>query len=461
MQGVPNAVQIGRQNSQHDCKPALRVERNRLTLDIVGRIHAFKVDKETLLYDTSAGSLLSLDDEAYELFSRLENGEIEVSSLPQNVAEFIADGTILSPIAIPSIQDLAPKSICLIVSHACDMACSYCSLANVTGQGKLMSKETARKALEWLIPNAQGKKIDIDFFGGEPLLAWDTVRDTVAYGNELSKTHEKQVRWSMSTNAIKLSNEMLDFCDENYVSLVLSLDGPKTINDSYRFLRDKSGTFDIVLRNILKVAARRDKGYYVRGTYTKKTINFSDSVITLHKMGIPNLAFEPVVTNDPELTIALSDEQTIRAEYLKLAEYYLECLENGIPIKYYHFELDLENGPCARKMTGGCGAGAEYLAVSPDGSIWPCHQFDGQDAFRMGSLENPSSKSNYDGYTQKNHLANKPKCLNCWAMFLCAGGCLSANNLAEGDISSPYKVGCMIQKIRLETALWIQSKIAS
>lgn len=461
MQGVPNAVQIGCKNSQHDCKPALRVERNRLTLDIVGRIHAFKVDKETLLYDTSAGSLLSLDDEAYELFSRLEKGEIQASGLPQDVAEFIADGTILSPIVIPPVQDLAPKSLCLVVSHACDMACSYCSLANVTGQGKLMSKETARKALEWLVPNAPGKKIDIDFFGGEPLLAWETVKDAVTYGNQLSKTHDKQVRWSMSTNALKLDDEMLDFCDENYISLVLSLDGPKSINDSYRLLRDKSGSFDVALGKIQKVAARRDRGYYVRGTYTKKTVNFSDSVIALHKMGIPNLAFEPVVTNDPELAITLGDEQTIRTEYLKLAKYYVGCLENRIPFKYYHFELDLENGPCARKMAGGCGAGAEYLAVSPDGSIWPCHQFDGTDAFRMGNLDSPSSKSDFDGYAQKNHLINKPECLSCWAMFLCSGGCLSANNLAEGDISTPYKAGCLIQKIRLETALWIQSKISS
>lgn len=378
--------------------------------------------------------------------------------MPHEVAEFVADGTILSQITIPPIQDLAPKSICLIVSHACDMACSYCSLANVTGQGKLMSTDVARKTLEWLIPNAPGKKIDIDFFGGEPLLAWETVMDAVAYGNELAIEHDKQVRWSMSTNAIKLSDEMLDFCDKHYISLVLSLDGPKKINDSYRILRDKSGSFDVTLSNILKVVARRDRGYYVRGTYTKKTINFSDSAIALHKMSIPNLAFEPVVTNDPELAITLDDEHAIRAEYLKLAKYYLECKDDGTPFRYYHFELDLENGPCARKMAGGCAAGAEYLAVSPDGTVWPCHQFDGNDAFRMGSLNDLPEKSAFDSYAQKNHLLGKTECLKCWAMFLCSGGCLSANNLAEGDISAPYKVGCMIQKIRLETALWIQSK---
>lgn len=399
-----------------------------------------------------------MDDEAFDLFSRLESGAIQASQLPKEVAEFVADGTILSQITIPPIQDLAPKSICLIVSHACDMACSYCSLANVTGQGKLMTTDVARRALEWLIPNAPGKKIDIDFFGGEPLLAWETVKDAVVYGNELATEHDKQVRWSMSTNAIKLSDEMLDFCDKHYISLVLSLDGPKTINDSYRILRDKSGSFDVALSNILKVVARRDKGYYVRGTYTKKTINFSDSVIALNKMGIPNLAFEPVVTNDPELAITLDDEQTIRTEYLKLARYYLECKDNGAPFKYYHFELDLENGPCARKMAGGCAAGAEYLAVSPDGTVWPCHQFDGNDAFRMGSLDDLPEKSLFDLYAQKNHLLGKSECLNCWAMFLCSGGCLSANNLIEGDIFTPYKVGCMIQKIRLETALWIQSK---
>lgn len=399
-----------------------------------------------------------MDDEAFDLFSRLESGAIQASQLPKEVAEFVADGTILSQITIPPIQDLAPKSICLIVSHACDMACSYCSLANVTGQGKLMTTDVARRALEWLIPNAPGKKIDIDFFGGEPLLAWETVKDAVVYGNELATEHDKQVRWSMSTNAIKLSDEMLDFCDKHYISLVLSLDGPKTINDSYRILRDKSGSFDVALSNILKVVARRDKGYYVRGTYTKKTINFSDSVIALNKMGIPNLAFEPVVTNDPELAITLDDEQTIRTEYLKLARYYLECKDNGAPFKYYHFELDLEKGPCARKMAGGCAAGAEYLAVSPDGTVWPCHQFDGNDAFRMGSLDDLPGKSAFDSYAQKNHLLGKPECMNCWAMFLCSGGCLSANNLIEGDISTPYKVGCMIQKIRLETALWIQSK---
>jgi uncharacterized protein len=392
---------------------------------------------------------------------RFELGEISTSTLPKEVTEFIEDGTILSQITIPPSQDLMPKSICLIVSHACDMVCSYCSLANVTGQGKLMSTEVARKALDWLIPNAPGKKIDIDFFGGEPLLVWETVKDTVTYGNLLAKEHGKQVRWSMSTNAIKLNNQILDFCDETFVSLVLSLDGPKSVNDSYRILHDKSGSYDIALNNILKVVERRDRGYYIRGTYTKQSINFADSVIALHKLGIPNLAFEPVVTNDPNLAITLDDEHIIKAEYLKLANYYLECRNKAIPFRYYHFEMDLENGPCARKMAGGCAVGAEYLAVSPDGSIWPCHQFDGNDSFRMGSLDVLPEESTYSLYVQKNHLLNKPECLNCWAMFLCSGGCLSANNLVEGDIFTPYKVGCMIQKIRFEVALWVQSKISN
>lgn len=318
-----------------------------------------------------------------------------------------------------------------------------------------MSIETARKTLDWLIPNAPGRKIDIDFFGGEPLLAWETVRDSVLYGNQLAKSHDKNLRWSMSTNAVGLTDEILDFCDQHYISLVLSLDGTKEINDACRKNPSGEGSFDVVLKNILKVAKRRTRGYYVRGTYTGKTLNFADQVIALHKLGIDSLAFEPVVTTDPEMAITEQQLPTLRQEYEKLAKYYVDQKISGKPFRFYHFEIDLEQGPCIRKSAGGCGAGCEYLAVDPDGQFFVCHQLDGCKDFMMGNLEKPPVQGDFDRWTTNNHLLSKPECLDCWAMFLCSGGCLAANQTIKGDFRSLHAIGCEIQKMRLEIALWV------
>ena len=448
-------MQVCRKDCKHNRKPGLRTQRRAVTLDTVSRIHVFKVFDMTLLFDTATGSLLLPDEESAEMFSKLESGQ--KPNLPKEIQTLVDDGVIMGKIAIPKPQTLSPKSLCLIVSHACNLNCTYCSLGSVTGEGTTMSIETARKTLDWLVPNAPGQKIDIDFFGGEPLLAWETVKDSILYGNELAKKFDKNLRWSMSTNAVGLTDEILDFCDEKYVSLVLSLDGAKQANDVFRLTKLGQSSYDKVLSNILKVVARRERGYYVRGTYTAKTINFADEVITLHKLGIKSLAFEPVVTSDADLALTEEMLPVIRQEYEKLAKYYVEQKISGNPFRYYHFELNLEQGPCIRKSAGGCGAGAEYLAVSPNGTFYVCHQLDGMKDFSLGNLNNPPSQSDFDVWTKNNHLLSKPECLNCWAMFLCSGGCLAANKTTKGDIRSLHDIGCEIQKIRLEIALWINS----
>ncbi len=407
--------------------------------------------------------MLLSDDEAHDLFTKIEEG-LDPFSLPpgeamEMVLELISEGVILSKVDYPKPQKLSPKSLCLIVSHACNMACTYCSLSKATVEGKLMSPETAIRAMKWLIDDAPGTKVDVDFFGGEPTLAWKTVKAAVDFSRKYSKTKNKTVRFSMSTNALGLTDEMLNYCDENYISLILSLDGPKAENDRCRVLKDGRPSFDAVLPNIMKVAQRRQRGWYVRGTYSKETINFSSSVIALHKMGINNLAFEPVVSNIPGVAFSEKDIPVIREEYEKLARYYVECKKAGIPIKFYHFEMDLDNGPCARKSAGGCGAGAEYLAVSPDEKIWPCHQFDTEKDFCLRTLDDPPTQAIYDEYTIKNHLTGKKECPDCWAAYLCSGGCIASNKLQEGDVLLPYKMGCLIQKIRLEAALWVYSEL--
>lgn len=409
----------------------------------------------TLLFDTATGSLLLPDKESAQVLYGIESGQ--TVELPREIQTLVDDGVILDKVAIPEPQILSPKSLCLVVSHACNLNCTYCSLGSVTGEGTTMSIETARKTLDWLVPNAPGQKIDIDFFGGEPLLAWQTVKDSILYGNDLAKKHGKNLRWSMSTNAVGLTDEILDFCDEKYVSLVLSLDGLKHANDTFRLTKTGQSSYDQVLSHILKVVARRERGYYVRGTYTAKTLNFADEVIALDKLGIKSLAFEPVVTSDPDLALTAEMLPTIRKEYEKLAKYYIEQKLSGNPFRYYHFELDLEQGPCIRKSAGGCGAGAEYLAVSPDGTFFVCHQLDGMKEFSLGNLDNPPEQPVFDIWAKKNHLSSKPECLKCWAMFLCSGGCLAANQTTKGDIRSLHDVGCDIQKIRLELALWINS----
>jgi uncharacterized protein len=405
------------------------------------------------LYDTATGSLLFLDEKSSQILASVEAGL--TVDLPEEIRKLIDEGVICGKVTIPEPQKLSPKSLCLVVSHACDLNCTYCSLGSVTHEGSVMSPESAKRALDWLIPNAPGQKVDVDFFGGEPLLAWKTVKDSISYGNQLAKSFAKNIRWSVSTNALGLTDEILDFCDANYVSLILSLDGSKKTNDVFRLTKLGDSSFDKVFSNIMKVVARRDRGYYVRGTYTAKTLNFADEVIALHKLGIKSLAFEPVVTADPELALTRDMLPTIRQEYEKLAKYYVEQRLSGNPFRYYHFELDLEQGPCIRKSAGGCGAGSEYLAVSPNSTFYVCHQFDGMKDFSLGNLDNPPTQADFDKWTQINHLSGKPECLKCWAMLLCSGGCLAANQTTKGDIRSLHDVGCAIQTMRLEIALWI------
>lgn len=405
----------------------------------------------------ATGSLLFLDAQTGDILSQLEAGKN--IDIPDQIKQLIDDGVLFGKTIIPQPQELIPKSLCLIVSHACNLACSYCSLGSVTHEGKIMSPEIAKRSLDWLVPSAPGTKIDIDFFGGEPLMAWDTVVQTIEYAKEIGQKFGKNIRWSLSTNGLGLDDEKLDYLDKNYVSLVLSLDGTKPVNDIHRKTKSGEGSFDAVMANILKVAKRRDRGYYVRGTYSGKTIHFADQVIALHEMGINSLAFEPVITNDPEIAINFDQLPTLRQEYEKLGQYYIDQKLSGKPFKFYHFEMNLENAPCVRKSAGGCGAGCEYLAISPDGSMFACHQLDGIDKFRLGTLDGPPDKQIYEGWTKSNHLSYKPECLNCWAMLLCSGGCLSANQTIKGGIDNLYDLGCQIQKIRLETALWVYAAL--
>jgi len=469
----------------------LRTQEEGDTLDTVapkGIIHTFTVNGTTLLADTATGSLLVLDSETAKITKLLEDGKslesIPDSSAKSELQQLIKDGTILSPVEFPPPQTLSPKSVCLIVSHACNMACTYCSLAGVTGEDKLMRPETAVRAIDWITRVAPGRKIDVDFFGGEPLLAWDTVKAAVEAGERLSKERDKLIRWSLSTNCIALDQEKIDYCREHFISLILSLDGNEVTHDLYRKTKNGGGSFELASRNALEVTKNWDGGFYVRGTYSKKSINFSDSVKALHKMGFSSIAFEPVVSSDPEIGFITDDLPTIRVEYEKLAKYYVECKKSGNPFRFYHFELDLDEGPCAYKVAGGCGAGCEYVSISPDGTLWPCHQLDGNPRFGMGELRDtiPESGSekqgdetleldtgkldvaglqeNYDKYTQINHISNKPDCISCWASTLCAGGCIASNQIIEGSFSKIYKIGCEIQKIRLEVALWVQAQLS-
>ncbi|MEZ4813225.1 MAG: radical SAM protein [Caldisericia bacterium] len=416
-----------------------------------------------LLYDTSTGSLLELDEvtarSAENIRSSADFAKIDDPNIQADLKSLIDDGVILSDISFPKPQKLRPKSLCLIVSHACDMSCTYCSLAGITGEDKLMKPEKAKQALSWLVDVSPGRKIDIDFFGGEPLLAWNTVKEAVLFGEKLMEENDKLIRWSLSTNCLSLTDEKIKFCRDHYISLIMSLDGTKENHDKYRKLRNGDGSFDKIFPTIKKITENWNQGFYVRGTYTKETFNFSDTVISLHKMGIKNLAFEPVVTGDKNIGFTLDDLPKIRLEYEKLAKYYVECRKKNIPIRFYHFELNLDGGVCTRKSAGGCGAGCEYISISPDGSMWVCHQLDGIIEHRIGSMENPLADEIFDRLSGINHITNKNECPDCWASYLCAGGCIASNVLYEGDFASPYRIGCEIQKIRLETALWIQSEL--
>jgi uncharacterized protein len=359
------------------------------------------------------------------------------------------------------------KALCLNIAHDCNLRCKYCFADEgeyKKGCRKLMLPETGKKAIDFVIEKSGPRKnIEIDLFGGEPLMAFDTIKEIVEYAKKQEKLHGKTIRFTMTTNATLLNEEIMDYLDKNMGNIVLSIDGRKEINDKVRVRVDGSGCYDTILPKIKKMVEMRDKSkqYYARGTFTRENTDFFEDVKFLAEEGFDEISIEPVVLpDDNPLSLRVEDLPTIFEQYDKLYEEMLRRHKEGKEFKFYHFNIDLQGGPCVYKRISGCGAGHEYVAITPDGDIYPCHQFIGDEDFKIGSLD----QSNEIGKEIANkfktaHIYNKPECKKCWARFYCSGGCQANNYNFNGDMNIPYHLGCEMQKKRIECSIALKAKI--
>lgn len=355
------------------------------------------------------------------------------------------------------------KAMCLNIAHDCNLRCKYCFASKGDYKGKrcLMSEEVGKKAIDFVIEKSGPRKnIEIDLFGGEPLMNFKAVKSIVEYGNEKGPASGKNIRFTMTTNATLLNDEIMDFLNKNMVNIVLSIDGRKSVNDNVRVRCDGSGTYDDILPKIKRMVQKRDKGkqYYARGTFTSKNIDFYNDVVALADEGFDEISIEPVVLpDDNELSIKKEHIDAIFEQYDKLSRYIIERRKSGRPIKFYHFNIDVNGGPCVYKRVSGCGAGFEYIAVTPEGDIYPCHQFVGNEKFKMGTVFEGILNNDISAYFKNGHIYNKPDCKDCWAKFYCSGGCQANNYNFNGTILKPYGIGCILQRKRIECALMIKA----
>lgn len=357
------------------------------------------------------------------------------------------------------------KAMCLHVAHDCNLRCNYCFASTGDfGHGrKLMTAETGKHAIDFLLEHSGDRhNLELDFFGGEPLMNFDVVKQVVEYARSKEKEYNKNFRFTITTNGMLLDDAKIDYINKEMSNVVLSLDGRKQVNDRMRPRVDGSGSYDkIVNRYRQLVGSRGDKDYYVRGTFTKYNLDFSKDVLHINDLGFDQLSVEPVVAK-PEEDYALTEQDlpAIFNEYEHLAKEIINRKKKGSGINFFHFMIDLNQGPCAIKRLRGCGCGNEYVAVTPEGDIYPCHQFVGMEEWKMGNIDEGTLDLEKKDYFSKTTIYDKPECKNCWAKFYCSGGC-NANNLQyAGSVFHPHKLSCELEKKRLECAIMIKAALA-
>ena len=443
-------------------------------------IHKFKQGESYIVLDVNSGAVHLVDEMVFnilDVFNGENDSEVlkifsdkydskEISEVLGELHELIEVGELFTPdIEVPpSFKSFGVvKSLCLMVAQDCNLRCKYCfgDGGSYGGERAVMSEEIGRAAVDFIIKNSGIRKhCEIDFFGGEPLINFKTVKAVTKYVRERERETGKIFKLTLTTNGMLLNDKAIDWLNENNISVVLSLDGRKEIHDAMRPDISGKGSYDRVLKNFKKlVESRNGENYYLRGTYTKKNLDFTKDVESIHDSGFEILSLEPVVLKNSPLALTEEDLPKIFDEYNKLSEFYLQRRREGRGFFFFHFNIDLSNGPCVAKRLSGCGSGHEYFAVAENGDLYPCHQFVGREKYKLGDIFNgvEDSAKHWTKYFRESHVLNKPKCKSCWAKFFCSGGCHANADLFHGDIREPYEVGCEIQKKRLESAIYIQS----
>ena len=448
-------------------------------------VHTFEALGVKLAVDVNSGAVHVLDDLTYrllplveppmaehcppELLDRLpeyrteavEEGWQDMRELAGNGLLFVEDDYV-DPAAATALQQSAPiKALCLHVSHDCNLRCQYCfaSTGDFGTGRKIMDIETAKRAIDFVIQRSGSRRnIEVDFFGGEPLMAMDTVKATVAYARSIEKKAGKCFRFTITTNGVLLDDENIDYINREMSNAVLSLDGRPQVNDRMRKTVNGKGSYEVIVPKFQKlVAGRGTKDYYLRGTFTHYNLDFAEDVMHMADLGFRNVSVEPVV-GEETCGYALKDEDlpVVLEQYEKLAE----KLKDRTDVNFFHFNVDLAQGPCVIKRLRGCGAGCEYVAVTPEGDIYPCHQFVGNPAYKIGSLSDGSFDMELSHRFSCLNIYTREECRDCWARFYCSGGCSASNLLVNGDIKKPNHVGCEMERKRLECAIALKALAA-
>ncbi len=450
-------------------------------------IHCYKLNGYNIVLDVFSGSVHAVDEVAYDAIGMYEehsrehiiatllekysgNEDItgeELEELLDDIEQLKQDGKLFAPdVYADKAFDLKNRStvikaLCLHVAHTCNLNCEYCfaSQGKYHGDRALMTLDVGKRALDFLVENSGSRtNLEVDFFGGEPLMNWEVVKDIVRYGRELEKTHNKKFRFTLTTNGVLLDDDVIDFANKEMHNVVLSLDGRKEIHDHLRKTVNGKGSYDTIVPKFQHFIEKRgDKGYYMRGTFTHNNTDFTNDIFHMADLGFTELSMEPVVCK-PDDPYALTEEDlpVLFEQYEILSKEMLRREKQGKGFTFYHYMIDLKAGPCIYKRISGCGSGTEYMAVTPWGELFPCHQFVGDEKYSMGNI--------WDGVTNKevqqefklcNAYARK-ECRDCWAKLYCSGGCAANSYHATGSITGVYDYGCKLFKKRMECAIMMQ-----
>lgn len=447
-------------------------------------IHQYKLNGHNIVIDTYSGSVHAVDDVAYDvisMFGTADKDEIikKISEKHQNITDgdilkciddvsaLKAGGQLFSEDIYADKADVLKnknsgiKALCLHVAHTCNLNCSYCFAAQGKYQGDraLMSFEVGKRALDFLIENSGNRKnLEVDFFGGEPLMNFDVVKKLVEYARSIEKEHSKNFRFTLTTNGVLIDDDVIDFCNREMNNVVLSLDGRKEVHDRLRKDYKGNGSYDLIVPKFQKFVEKRgDKSYYIRGTYTHKNTDFTNDIFHMADLGFKELSMEPVVcAPGEEYALTEDDLPVLFKQYEILAKEMLKRDSENRGFTFYHYMIDLSNGPCIYKRISGCGSGTEYLAVTPWGELFPCHQFVGDEKYSMGNIYDGVTNTKMRDRFKKCNVYSRPECADCWAKLYCSGGCAANAYYAAGDILGVYDYGCKLFKKRMECAIMIQ-----
>ncbi len=431
-------------------------------------IHVFSYKDKHYIYDSGSGSLHECDKDTcdfvkakYETKGKLPDfSEEKIAEIESDIAALQRDGLLLcDEIKAYPIKSNEIKALCLHICHDCNLRCRYCFADEGAyhSEREFMSEETAKRAIDFLILNSGKRKVlEVDFFGGEPLMCLQTIKNVVAYARDQGEKSGKKFLFTTTTNALLLDDDAIDFFNREMENVVLSLDGRKEVHDAIRKTKSGKGSFDYVIENVKRfVKSRGDKSYYVRGTFTAKNLDFSKDVIFLADNGFDSISMESVVTDIDDLAIKDEHIPTVLDEYENLCDKYLDKYKNGEGFNFFHFNVDLEGGVCLQKKVSACGAGNEYFSVVPNGDIYPCHQFAGDKDFYMGNVFDGKLDAKIREKFANSCLFTREECGDCFAKFICSGGCSANNYHFEGDINKPYKATCAMMKKRIECGMHV------